>query len=186
MSVDQKWTGWRGRLVLLLIIGAAVAGLVYLAATVRSWRELFILGGPALSAQIAAIIGALVLLGWRLWLRRASRRWYADTLTLVRPILAGVRREQAAPSQERTTRASDDSLTKAVDHAQMALLLLESGPRLEAAGEVQRLAELASVDGWEPSASLTRKVRALARAGKLGARLRGRVDVEIERPPSLS
>ena len=182
-TLDATWTGWRGRLAVSLLVAGLVGSLVYVAVTVRSWNDLASSVGPAVAVAGAGLLGSLIVLGKRLWLRWATRRWYATAHSEVGPVLAGLRQEQAVARDERETGADDASLAAAADHAEMALLFLESGPRLEAVHEVRQLAAVPSRDGWNGTAPLTRTIQRLARQGSRGARLRQGVDVEIDRPP---
>ncbi|MBM9465148.1 hypothetical protein JL108_16995 [Aeromicrobium sp. YIM 150415] len=180
--LDRTWTGWRARLAVALLVAGMLGSLVYVAATVRSWNDLISAAGPAAAVAIAGLLGSLIVLGKRLWLRRATRRWYAAARSRVEPALAELRREQAIAREERETGADDASLVAAADHAGMALLFLDSGPRLEAVHEIAELAAVASRDGWNRAAPLTRAIRRMERLGRRGARLRHGVDVEIDRP----
>lgn len=147
-TADAIWTGWRGRLAASLLVAGLVGSLVFVAVTVRSWNDLASSAGPAVAVAVAGLLGSLIVLGKRLWLRWAIRRWYASAGSRVGPVLVELRREQSVDREQRGTGADDVSLAAAADHAEMALLFLESGPRLEAVREIRELAAVPSRDDW--------------------------------------
>lgn len=178
-TIGQPLTGWRGRAA-VAGVGLLVAGAIaYVAVTVRSVEDLGAFAGPPAAAAIAAVLGSVVVLLRRTWVGRGLSGWKQEAGRDVPAVVRAIAAERALAPADRRTGADDTSLDGARDHAELAVMFLESGPSLEAVHELERLLQVAGA--WEDSAALTRQVAALEPLVRRGRRTRGRVDTELRR-----